>query len=162
MCSVAVLQLVNKHYICERPATNPVPVTPTPGGSAPVDCSTMPAMPQGTLAPVRLINAGGPAMCNYYAADNAASPSELFTGRACVATYLDATSCLHRTFACKSAGRQAAGTVMPQHMCTAAMYMAWRSQSRGGIFAFKLAAACNATLLSIARVLRRSRHWRRR
>lgn len=65
-----VLQTVNKHYICERLATNPLPVVPTPDSAAPVDCSTMPAMPQGAVAPVALINAGGPAMCNYFAADN--------------------------------------------------------------------------------------------
>lgn len=68
-----VLQTVNKHYICERPATNPLPVAPTPDNAAPIDCSTMPAMPQGAVAPVALINAGGPAMCNYFAADNDAS-----------------------------------------------------------------------------------------
>lgn len=65
-----MLQTVNKHYICERPATNPLPVAPTPDNAAPIDCSTMPAMPQGAVAPVALINAGGPAMCNYFAADN--------------------------------------------------------------------------------------------
>lgn len=69
-------QNVNKHYICERPATNPNPVAPTPDNTAPVDCTTMPAMPQGAVAPVALINAGGPAMCNYFAADNDASPGE--------------------------------------------------------------------------------------
>lgn len=73
-CSVLLLQTVNKHYICERPATNPVPVAPTPDNAPLADCSTMPAMPQGAVAPVALINAGGPSMCNYFAADNADSP----------------------------------------------------------------------------------------
>jgi hypothetical protein len=73
MCCLHPTQLVNKHYICERPATNPVPVTPPPADAAPVDCSSLPGMPVGAVAPVALVNAGGPAMCNYYAADTTSS-----------------------------------------------------------------------------------------